>query len=377
MEFEINDEIVKIMVIGVGGAGNSVVNRIVKENAAAEEKKYDSIEYVVINTDKQALMHSDVTNQVLIGKNTTKGQGAGSDPEKGQRAAEESEEDLTKLVSGYDLVFITAGMGGGTGTGAAHVVARVAKKAEALVISAVTTPSAGEGANKFRLAVEGINKLKEHSDALVIIDNNKLQEIALADKKMSYSAIMSLADEPLKEAILGVAGTVLDYGNQMNTDFADIKTIMENKGLAHMGLGVSSAGEDAGIEATKMAIESTLTNTTIQGATGVIFNITSSSNLAYADYQRMLELVHQYCDVNVLFKQGKHEDDSLGNEVRVTLIATGVQQNDSLFGGKNNTSDAASKDTRANDNKVRNSRLGIPTVGRAGGSGLSIPKGFK
>lgn len=375
MEFEINDEIVKIMVIGVGGAGNSVVNRIVKENAAAEEKKYDSIKYVVINTDKQALMHSDVANQVLIGRNTTKGQGAGSDPEKGQRAAEESEEDLNKLVSGCDLVFITAGMGGGTGTGAAHVVARVAKKAEALVISAVTTPSKGEGANKYKLAIEGINKLKEHSDALVIIDNNKLQEIALTDKKLSYSAIMSLADEPLKEAILGVAGTVLDYGNQMNTDFADIKTIMENKGLAHMGLGVSRAAEDAGIEATKMAIESTLTNTTIQGATGVIFNITSSSNLPYAEYQRMLEMVHEHCDVNVLFKQGKHEDDSLGDEVRVTLIATGVQQNNQPTGLAMDRNDAKSQTSP--EGRPRTGRLGVPTMARSGGSGLSIPKGFK
>ncbi|MDO4753698.1 MAG: cell division protein FtsZ [Bacillota bacterium] len=318
------EDIVKILVVGVGGAGNNVVNRIVRESASDRLHSYSSIKFVIVNTDKQALLHSNLENKILIGE-STKGQGAGSDPEKGRKAAEESEAALAECVAGMDLVFVTAGMGGGTGTGASPVIARLAKEAGALVVAVVSTPFRHEGSLKLQKATDGIEKLKEFADALIIIDNNKL--VGLSNKKLSFADVFALADEPLKDAILGIAGTVLEYGNEMNTDFSDIRAIMENKGLAHMAVGSSSADEGAGLEATRQALESTLTNTSIRGATGVVFKIQSSDNLGFDEFNEMIELVSSQCDTAVLMKHGKHSDPSLGNEVRVTIIATGVRQN--------------------------------------------------
>lgn len=320
------EDIVKILVVGVGGAGNNVVNRIFMESSSDRLHSYSSIRFVIVNTDKQALLHSDLEteNKILIGE-STKGQGAGSDPEKGRKAAEESEAALAKVVAGMDMVFVTAGMGGGTGTGASPVIAKLAKEAGALVVAVVSTPFKHEGSLKYQKALDGIEKLKEYADALIIIDNNKL--VSMSNKKLSFANVFALADVPLKDAILGIAGTVLEYGNEMNTDFSDIRAIMENKGLAHMAVGSSSAEEGAGIEATKKALEVTLTNTSIRGATGVVFKIQSSNNLGFDEFNEMIELVASQCDPAVLMKHGKHSDDSLGNEVRVTIIATGVKQN--------------------------------------------------
>lgn len=363
---QMEEDIVKIMVVGVGGAGNNVVNRIVQDSAADKIHAYSSIKYVIVNTDKQALLHSTLENQVLIGK-TTKGQGAGSDPAKGREAAEESKEILAEWVSERDLVFITAGMGGGTGTGASPVIARLAKEAGALVIAVVSTPFKHEGSLKLQKALEGIEKLKEYADALIIIDNNKLA--ALSTKKLSFAEVFALADEPLKDAILGIAGTVLEYGNQMNTDFSDIRAIMENKGLAHMAVGSSTAEEGAGIEATKQALESALTNTSIRGATGVVFKILSSDNLGFEEFNIMQEMVASQCHEDVLIKHGKHEDPALGNEVRVTIIATGIQQNNL-------------KETPRDKVSAGNLSLGFGKKSaeypaeETRQSGLSIPKGF-
>ncbi len=324
MDYTDNEDIVKITVIGVGGAGNNVVGRIVKDNASSKIHTYDSIEYVIVNTDKQALIHSSIENQVLIGE-TTKGQGAGSDPEKGRKAAEESETQLKDWVKDRDLVFITAGMGGGTGTGASPVVAKLAKEAGALVVGVVSTPFKHEGLQKVSKAINGIEQLKEHADALIIIDNNKI--IELTTKKLSFSEAFALADEPLKDAILGIAGAVLEYGNEMNTDFADIRAIMENKGVAHMCVGSSSADENAGIEATKQALNSALTNTSIDGATGIVFKVTSTEDkLSFMEYNEMSELINERCAPNVNIKTGKHVDDSFGDEVSVIIIATGIHQ---------------------------------------------------
>lgn len=366
---QIAEDIVKIMVVGVGGAGNNVVNRIVKDSASDKIHAYRSIQYVIVNTDKQALLHSSLENKVLIGE-TTKGQGAGSDPEKGRRAAEESEEALTGWVGGMDLVFVTAGMGGGTGTGASPVIARLAKEAGALVIAVVSTPFKHEGTLKLQKALDGIDKLREFADALIIIDNNKL--IGLSTKKLSFAEVFALADEPLKDAILGIAGTVLEYGNQMNTDFSDIRAIMENKGLAHMAVGSSSLDEGAGIEATKQALESALTNTSIRGATGVVFKILSSDSLGFEEFNAMQELVASQCDRDVLFKPGKHEDPSLGNEVRVTIIATGIQQNNLTDAPRMKSPSSLGLGLNLGKKAEDSNYQEEPRK-----SGLNIPKGFR
>lgn len=356
------EDIVKILVVGVGGAGNNVVNRIVTESKEDRLHSYSSIRFVIVNTDKQALLHSNLENKILIGE-STKGQGAGSDPEKGRMAAEESDAILADCVAGMDMVFVTAGMGGGTGTGASPVIARLAKEAGALVVAVVSTPFKHEGALKYQKALDGIERLKEYADALIIIDNNKL--VSLSNKKLSFANVFALADVPLKDAILGIAGTVLEYGNEMNTDFSDIRAIMENKGLAHMAVGSSTADEGAGIEATRKALEVTLTNTSIRGATGVVFKIQSSDNLGFDEFNEMIELVASQCDPDVLMKHGKHSDESLGNEVRVTIIATGVKQNNQPETPKPSTSSLKFGKT--------------PTLvsEEPKKTGLNIPKGFR
>lgn len=361
------EDIVKILVVGVGGAGNNVVNRIVKENASDRIQSYESIRFLIVNTDKQALRYSplDEKEQKLLIGETTKGQGAGSDPVKGRKAAEESEKDLIEKIKGTDLVFVTAGMGGGTGTGASPVIAKLAKEAGALVIAVVSTPFKHEGNLKLEKALGGIKELQDHADALIIIDNNKLS--GLSNKKMSFSQVFALADEPLKNAILGIAGTVLEYGNEMNTDFSDIRAIMENKGLAHMAVGSSSAEEGAGIEATKQALESALTNTSIRGATGVVFKIQSSENLGFDEFNQMIELVSSYCDPAVLMKHGKHSDTSLGSEVRVTIIATGVREIDPVQPEKMSAPKLSFSDSM-------NASLSTEEPKK---TGLSIPKGFR
>lgn len=324
MQLGNEDKIVKIMVIGVGGAGNSVVNRIVTQVGDQERSSpIGTIQYVIANTDKQALVHSMVSSKILLGE-STKGQGAGADPQRGEKAAIESEDDIRQIIKGNDLLFITAGMGGGTGTGASPVIAKIAKETDILVVAAVTTPFEHEGRLKMTRALEGIEKLKEHADALVIIDNQKLKMEAEKDKKLDFGAIMSLADEPLEHGIEGIASTVLEYGNEVNTDFADIRTIMTAKGIAHMGIGVSQAEENPGMEATQKAIESDITNTSIKGATGIVFNVKSSSRLSFDEYQEMSTLISQHCHPDAEIINGKTCDESMGDEVRVTIIATGI-----------------------------------------------------
>ncbi len=327
MEYLTEDDVVKIIVIGVGGAGNNVVNRIVGDSASNKIHSYDSIEFVIVNTDKQALIHSQLENKVLIGEQLTKGQGAGADPEKGRKAAEESAEKLKEWVAGRDLVFITAGMGGGTGTGASPVIAKLAKEAGALVVAVVSTPFKHEGNLKREKALAGIERLKEFADALIIIDNNKLS--SMSTKRIPFGEVFAMADEPLKDAILGIASVALEYDNQINTDFSDVRAIMENKGIAHMAVGSSKSDDGAGLEATRQALESNLTNTSIKGATGVVVKIQSSDALSFEEFNEMLELVSSCCDPNVTLIPGKHEDEAFGDEVRVTIIATGIEQNQS------------------------------------------------
>ncbi len=364
MDYRDNDDIVKITVLGVGGAGNNVVRRIVTDNASSKIHTYDSIEYVIVNTDKQALVHSGLENQVLIGE-STKGQGAGSDPEKGRKAAEESVDKVADWIKDRDLVFVTAGMGGGTGTGASPVIARLAKESGALVVGVVSTPFKHEGAQKMKKAQDGIEKLKEFADALIIINNNKI--IELATKRLSFSEAFALADEPLKDAILGIAGTVLEYGNEINTDFADIRTIMENKGVAHMSVGSSTLEEGAGVAATMQALDSALTNTSIDGATGVVFKVSSTEDkLSFMEYNEMSELVTSHCSPDVNLKMGKHVDDSFGDEVSVILIATGIQQEDpeakktSSSGLSLGLKSPRDFDSKSSDHDNKKSKLSIP-----------------
>lgn len=363
----LNEDDVRITVIGVGGAGNNVVDRIVKDKVTQENEAYSSIKYVIVNTDKQALEHSDVEDKVLIGK-SNKGKGAGGKPEEGKRAAEESESELKEIVKDAHLVFITAGLGGGTGTGASPLIAKLAKEAGALVIAVVSTPFQTEGPLRMQKAIDGVEKLKEYADSYIVVDNDKL----MTDENMdcAYSEVLRIADEPLKEAILGIASVVLEYCNIVNADFADLKSIMENKGKAHMAVGAAS-GKDAAIEATKAAMQSSLTNTSVNGATGVIYKVLSSKTLTFGAMNQIKQLIYERVGNEVELKQANHEDETVGDEVRVTIIATGIEGNN--------------LDTNKGISRL-GLGLGTSTRGLSGSddkkeppksSGLSIPKDFK
>lgn len=330
LEFRDKESIVKIMVIGVGGAGTSVVNRVVSEQCshsdAQTENLMDSVTYVVANTDKQSLIHSQVRNQILLGEQTTKGQGAGNNPDVAEKAAEESESIIKETLKDLDLLFITAGMGGGTGTGASPVIAKVAKSMGILVIAAVSLPFSHEHQPKTEAAKRGIEKLEEHCDALIVVHNENLLDLAKQRKeKFSFSDVLKFADKPLSQGIRGITEVVLGYGNEMNVDFADIKTVMMQKGLVHMGVGVSKKGEGAGIEATTDAMASVLTNTSIEGAKGMLFHVSSSEELSFEEYIEMCDMVQSKCDPNCNWIPGKSVHEDLEGIVEVTIIATGIE----------------------------------------------------
>lgn len=315
MPFELdtgNGNFAKIKVIGVGGGGNNAVNRMYSYGL-------EGAEFIIVNTDKQALYLSEVPQKVQIGEKLTKGLGSGANPETGQRAAEESREDLEQLVKGADLVFIAAGLGGGTGTGAAPVIAEIAKKAEALTVAFVTMPFWFEGKPRERVAEEGYEKLLANVDSIVKVPNNKLLEVMGKNTPLAES--FKLADDALRQGIQGLTELIAKPA-LINLDFADVKSVMTEHGSAHMGIGVAY-GENKVIEATKQAVMSPLLDTTIQGAKGIIFNIIMDPTCGLAEIEEAVKLVQSAADPDANIFVGADIDNNLEDEVRVTVIATG------------------------------------------------------
>lgn len=313
-EFDV-DQSAQIKVIGVGGGGNNAVNRMI-------DAGLKGVEFISINTDKQALYLSKASQKIQIGDKLTRGLGAGANPEVGQKAAEESKEEIAQSIKGSDLVFITAGMGGGTGTGAAPVVAEIAKELGILTVGVVTKPFMFEGRKRMVHAEQGVLRLKEKVDTLVTIPNDRLLQVV--DKKTTMTDAFKLADDVLRQGVQGVSDLITIPG-LINLDFADVKTIMLNRGLAHMGTGCAS-DDNRAVEAAKQAISSPLLETTINGATGVLLNITGGPNLTLFEVNEAADQVKQAADpdANIIF--GAVINEELGDEVRITVIATGFDK---------------------------------------------------
>lgn len=327
-----------IKVIGVGGAGGNAVNRMIQEDVKG-------VEFIAANTDVQALSDSKAETKIQLGPKLTRGLGAGSTPEIGKKAAEESEEAIQEALKGADMIFVTCGMGGGTGTGAAPVVAKIARDMGALTVGVVTRPFTFEGPKRAKNADAGIAELKQHVDTLVIIANNRLLEIV--DKKTPMLEAFHAADNVLRQGVQGISDLITSPG-YVNLDFADVKTVMANEGSALMGVG-SATGENRTVEATKKAISSPLLEVSIDGAKQVLLNITGGPDLSLMEAQDASEIVSQAAtdDVNIIF--GTSINEELGDEVVVTVIATGIDEGAMKAGrrGKRSTSTPAPK---ADDN---------------------------
>lgn len=311
LEVEVN-QYAKIKVVGVGGGGNNAVNRMVDSGVRG-------IEFIALNTDKQALHSSRADTKIQIGDKLTRGLGAGANPDIGAKAAEENRSEITDALQGADMIFITAGMGGGTGTGAAPVVAEIAKELGILTVGIVTKPFTFEGAKRTVHATGGISELKERVDTLVTIPNDRLLQIA--DKKTTMVEAFFMADEILKQGIQGISDLIA-VPNLINLDFADVQTIMQNQGIAHMGIGKAS-GDNRAVDAAKEAISSPLLETSIKGAKSVLLNITGGDDLGLLEVTEAADLIRASVDsdANIIFGAGI--DETLNDEIKLTVIATG------------------------------------------------------
>ena len=322
------ENVVTIKVVGVGGAGNNVVNRMVKAGT-------QGVEFIAINTDKQALAVSNANQKIQIGEKMTRGQGAGSDPDVGKRSAEESRNNIAKAIEDADMVFITAGMGGGTGTGAAPVVAEIAREAGILTVGVVTKPFKFEGKRRMDQANMGIKELLSRVDSLLIIPNDRLKYAT--DQKVTLANAFEIADDVLHQAVTSISDLIKNTGF-INLDFADVTCIMRDAGFAHMGVG-HAAGKGKAEDAARLAVASPLMETSINGARGVLINITGSEDMDLEDVETAANLVQEaaHPDANIIF--GATFDDSLQDEIRVTVIATGFEESPA---GADNASAAAS-----------------------------------
>ncbi|MBQ1405695.1 MAG: cell division protein FtsZ [Oscillospiraceae bacterium] len=310
------EKVVNIKVIGVGGAGNNVVNRML-------ESGVEGVDFLVVNTDRQDLNKSKCPNKLPIGEKLTGGMGAGSKPEIGKKSAEESRAAIAKALEGADMVFITAGMGGGTGTGAAPIIADLAHEAGILTVGVVTRPFRFEGANRSKQADEGISALSEKVDSLIVIPNDRLKFVT--DQKITFANAFGIADDVLKQAVTSISELV-SYSEKViiNLDFADVSSIMKNAGRAHMGVGTAS-GRDKAEQAAMAAVSSPLLETSINGATGVLINVTGSQDLGLDDVETAANIVMEAAnpDANIIF--GATFADGFEDEMRVTVIATGFE----------------------------------------------------
>ena len=306
------ENVVNIKVIGVGGGGNNAVNRMVRSGA-------QGVDFIAVNTDKQALNASSANYKLQIGEKLTGGKGAGSNPEIGRKAAEESRNQISKALEETDMVFVTAGMGGGTGTGAAPVVAEIARELGVLTVGVVTKPFGFEGRRRAQQAEAGIEELKDKVDSLVIIPNERLK--FATDQKITFANAFEIADDVLRQAVQSISDLIRDTGF-INLDFADVTAIMKGAGMAHMGVG-RAAGKGKAEEAARMAISSPLLETSIEGARGVLINITGSTDIGLEEVEQAATLVQQAVHPDALTIFGATFDESLDDEIRVTVIATG------------------------------------------------------
>ncbi len=346
-----------IKVIGVGGAGNNAVNRMV-------ESGIRNVEFIAVNTDRQALLLSKAASKIQIGEKITRGLGAGANPDIGAQAAEESKAEIAEALRGADMVFVTAGMGGGTGTGAAPIVAAAAKEMGILTIGVVTKPFTFEGKKRLSQAERGIESLKGKVDTLVVIPNGKLLQVI--DRKTSIVEAFKMADDVLRQGVQGISDLIAIPG-LVNLDFADVKTIMLNTGMAHMGIGRAS-GENRAEDAAKQAVQSPLLETSIEGARGVIINITGGSNLGLHEVNTAAELIQRSVDpeANIIF--GAVIDESLEEDIVITDIATGFDKEEGPLSGTLAVGDIID---RAWDKKLNS----IPTTTESSNSqdNLEIP----
>ena len=306
------ENVVRIKVIGVGGGGNNVVNRMVRSGTRG-------VDFVAVNTDKQALNVSSATYKIQIGEKLTHGQGAGSDPEVGRKSAEESRQQIAKALEDTDMVFITAGMGGGTGTGGAPIVAEIAREQGILTVGVVTKPFGFEGRRRMQQAEKGIEELQGKVDSLVIIPNERLKHAT--DQKITFANAFEIADDVLRQAVQSISDLIRDTGF-INLDFADVTAIMKNAGMAHMGVG-RAAGKGKAEEAARMAISSPLLETSIHGARGVLINVTGSMDIGLEEVEQAASLVQDAVHPDALTIFGATFDESMDDEIRVTVIATG------------------------------------------------------
>ena len=306
------ENVVSIKVIGVGGGGNNVVNRMVRSGVK-------SVEFIAVNTDKQALTSSSAGYKIQIGEKLTHGQGAGSNPDVGRKSAEESRNQISKALEDTDMVFITAGMGGGTGTGAAPVVAEIAREQGVLTVGVVTKPFAFEGRKRMTQAEQGIEELRSKVDSLVIIPNERLKYAT--DQKITFANAFEIADDVLRQAVQSISDLIRDTGF-INLDFAEVSAVMKDAGLAHMGVG-RAAGKGKAEEAARMAISSPLLETSINGARGVLINVTGSMDMGLEEVEQAASLVQDAVHPDALTIFGATFDEELDDEMRVTVIATG------------------------------------------------------
>jgi cell division protein FtsZ len=343
-----SSKVAQIRVIGVGGGGNNAVNRMLQAGIK-------SASFIAINTDKQSLFLSHAAQRIQIGEKITKGLGAGANPEIGRQAAEESRDAIKESLKGCDLAFITAGMGGGTGTGAAPVIASIAKEMGILTVAVVTKPFAFEGRRRMENAELGIANLRKNVDTLVIIPNDKLTQNF--SKDITVVEAFQRADEVLRQGIQGISDIIV-FPSLINLDFADVKTIMENRGMAHMGLGIGK-GENRTMEAVRQAVYSPLLETTIEGSTGLIINITGGLSLTMAEVQHAVSLVQEIVDPSAALIFGADIREDIEDEVQVTIIATGFDSksekldtaNRNFFAKKSNETNPAKElyGSRIND----------------------------
>lgn len=304
--------VAKIKVIGCGGGGNNAVNRMIRANLKG-------VEFSAVNTDAQALYHSEAPNKVNIGKATTRGLGAGSNPDMGRQSAEESSEEIKSMLEGADMVFITCGLGGGTGTGAAPVVAEIAKELGILTVGVVTKPFSFEGPRRKSQCDEGLQTLKEKVDTLITIPNDRI--LSIIDKKTPLTEAFTVVDDILRQGVQGIADLITVHG-MINVDFADVKTVMENAGSALMGIGYGS-GENRALEAAKAAVSSPLLEQDIEGAKGILFNITGGNDLSMFEVDEAARVITEAADPDATIIFGTVVNDNYTGEIKITVVATG------------------------------------------------------
>ncbi|PZE22646.1 cell division protein FtsZ [Paenibacillus xerothermodurans] len=358
-EFDMDlDHLAKIKVIGCGGGGSNAVNRMIENGVRG-------VEFITVNTDAQALHTSKADQKLQIGDKLTRGLGAGANPEVGKKAAEESRELILNTLKGADMVFVTAGMGGGTGTGAAPVIAEIAKECGALTVGVVTRPFTFEGRKRASQAEQGITALKEKVDTLIVIPNDRLLEIV--DKKTPMLEAFREADNVLRQGVQGISDLIAVPG-LINLDFADVKTIMTERGSALMGIG-EATGENRAAEAAKKAIQSPLLETSIDGARGVLMNITGGANLSLYEVNEAADIVASASDLEVNMIFGAVIDESFKDEIKVTVIATGFEHKAQAQQPARKPA-GLSQSTESTDNRVNNLR---PFGGQPSGDQLDIP----